>query len=200
MNDSPPKKNRRQFLVASTTAVGGVGVGFAASPFVGSMNPSAKAKAAGADVEVEVGDLEPGALRVVEWRGMPVFILRRTPEMIADIKGLDDQLKDPNSEEDSQQPEYARNEYRSINPEYLVVMGVCTHLGCAPNFRPEHGILEIGEWWKGGFLCPCHQSSYDLAGRVFAGRSPAPLNLPVPPHEYLSDTLIRVGDQGSGQT
>ncbi len=197
MNDETSNKNRRQFLIASTAAVGGVGVGAALVPFAGSMNPSAKARAAGADVEVNISDLGPGEMKVVEWRRMPVIILHRTPEMIEDMEATLDRLKDPESIEASQQPEYAQNPLRSVKPEYLVVMGVCTHLGCVPSFKPEHRIAEAGEWWKGGFLCPCHQSKYDFAGRVFSDTSPAPMNLPVPPHEFLTDTVIRIGDQGT---
>ena len=130
---------------------------------------------------------------------MPVYILRRTPEMLERISELEERLKDPHSEEISQQPEYAQNPYRSIRAEYLIVMGVCTHLGCAPSFKPEHGFKQAGEWWRGGFYCACHQSIYDLSGRVFKD-SLAPMNLPVPPHHFLTKTRIRIGDQSLAKT
>ena len=189
------KNSRRNLLKTSTALVGGIGVGGIAVPFLGTFSPSARAKAEGADVDIDIGGLAPGQLLVEQWRRMPVWILRRTTDMLKDLEVYEDQLKDPNSERESQQPSYAVNRYRSIKPEYLIVMGVCTHLGCSPGFKPEHGVVEIGDWWKGGFFCSCHGSEYDLSGRVFKGRSPAPLNLPVPPHKFLSETKIRVGDQ-----
>lgn len=195
MTDKAPDRDRRRLLTTAAAAIGGVGVGAAAVPFVQSMMPSARAKAEGGDVEVDIADLQPGQLRIVEWRHMPVWILRRTPEMLRDIQALEDRLRDASSEISSQQPEYALNWHRSIRPEVLVLVGVCTHLGCSPNYKPEHANPEIGPWWRGGFLCPCHFSEYDLAGRVFEGRSPAPRNLPVPPHRYVSDTRIIIGDQ-----
>jgi len=188
-------KERRRLLTTATTAIGAVGASVASVPFAKAMLPSAKALAAGADVEVDISDMRPGELRVVEWRRSPVWVLRRTPEMLKAIEETENRLKDPNSEAESQQPDYAQNRYRSRNPEYLVVMGVCTHLGCSPTYTPEHGVEEIGSWWKGGFFCPCHQSEYDLSGRVFEGRSPAPLNLPVPPHRFATDSTLVVGDQ-----
>ncbi len=194
MAKNPLDSGRRKVLVTTAALLGGVGVTGTAVPFVESMLPSARARALGADVEVDIGGLQPGELKIVEWRGMPVWILRRTPRMLADLETLVDRLKDPDSEAESQQPPYARNRYRSIKPEYLVVVGICTHLGCSPTYRPQPSIPEVGAWWRGGFFCPCHYSDYDLAGRVFADRSPAPLNLPVPPHQYLSATRIRIGD------
>lgn len=192
--DDAKKSQRRDLLKTTTALVGGIGIGAFTIPLASSLSPSARAQAGGADVEVDISKLNPGQLLIVKWRRMPVWVLNRTPEMLSELENLQDKLKDPNSERETQQPEYARNPHRSIKPEILVVMGVCTHLGCSPNYRPEHGIKEIGDWWKGGFFCSCHQSEYDLAGRVFKGRSPAPLNLPVPPHRYLSETAILIGD------
>ena len=186
--------NRRKMLTTTTALVGGIGIGSVAVPFIRSMLPSAKAKALGAGVEVDVSDLQPGELRVTEWRGNPVWILRRTPGMLRTLETSESRLKDPHSELESQQPAYAKNRHRSIDPEFLVVMGICTHLGCSPNYMPEHGLKAIGDWWKGGFFCPCHQSEYDLAGRVFKGRSPAPMNLPVPPHRFVGKKRILIGE------
>ena len=195
MTDKSPDADRRKLLTTVAAAVGGFGAGAVTVPFVQSLGPSAKAKALGGDVEVDIADLKPGELRIVEWRGMAVYVLHRTPEMLRDIQTLEDRLRDAASEITSQQPEYARNRYRSIRPEILVVMGVCTHLGCAPSFKPEHGFKKAGPWWLGGFYCPCHDSIYDLSGRVFEGTSPAPRNLPVPPHHYVSESKIVIGDQ-----
>lgn len=188
--------NRRQLLGAAAATIGGIGAAAAAFPVTRSFLPSEKARALGADVKVDISDLDPGKLRIVRWRGMPVWILRRTPEMLRNLETFELRLKDPSSEVSSQQPDYARNKYRSINPEYLVVVGICTHLGCSPNFFPERDPEILEDWWQGGFFCPCHQSEYDLAGRVFKGRSPAPMNLPVPPHKYLSETVVVIGDLG----
>lgn len=192
--DKPKNSQRRDLLKTSTALVGGIGIGALAVPLARSLSPSARAQAEGANVEVDISKLNPGELLIVKWRRMPVWILHRTPEMLSDLGSFQNQLKDPNSERETQQPEYAKNPHRSIKPEILVVMGLCTHLGCSPNYKPEHAIPEVGDWWKGGFYCPCHQSEYDLAGRVFKGRSPAPLNLPVPPHSYLSESKILIGD------
>ncbi len=168
----------------------------AAVPFVASLTPSERAKAAGAPVEADVSKLAPGEMMTVEWRGKPVWILRRTPEMLASLKTTDDQVSDPKSEE-PMQPEYAQNEARSIKPEYLVVVGICTHLGCSPSDKfktgPESG---LGADWPGGFLCPCHGSTFDLAGRVYKSK-PAPTNLEVPPHKYLTDATILIGEDGT---
>lgn len=188
--------SRRRFLTAATTVVGGVGAVFVAVPFVKSMMPSARAQAAGAPVEVDISKLEPGQKINVEWRGKPVWIVRRTDEMLGLLKEMDPVVLDPASEM-PQQPEYAKNEYRSIKPEILVLVGICTHLGCSPTYRPEIAPDDLGSDWKGGFFCPCHGSKFDLAGRVFKG-VPAPKNLVVPPHRYIGKTVILVGeDQGA---
>ncbi len=188
--------SRRRFLTAATSVVGAVGAVGMAVPFITSMNPSARAQAAGAPVEADFSKLEPGALLTVEWRGKPVWVIRRTEQNLADLKTLTDRLRDPNSEVD-QQPPYAKNETRSIKPEFGVMVGICTHLGCSPTYRPEIAPADLGADWKGGFFCPCHGSRFDLAGRVYAG-VPAPTNLVVPPHMYLSDTRILVGkDEGA---
>ena len=189
-------KGRRRFLIASTSVVGGVGAGFAVVPFVLSMNPSERAKAAGAPVEADVSKLEAGQMMTIEWRGKPVWIVRRSEQNLSDLSSLNDQLLDPASEL-QQQPDYAKNAARSIKHEYLVLVGICTHLGCSPAYRPDIAPADLGPDWKGGFFCACHGSRFDLAGRVFSG-VPAPKNLQVPPHMYLSDTRIMVGsDQGA---
>jgi ubiquinol-cytochrome c reductase iron-sulfur subunit len=158
------------------------------------MQPSAKARAAGAPVRADISKLEPGQMIRVKWRGKPVWIVDRTQEMLDTLPTLDSQLRDPESLQ-SEQPDYARNELRSIKPKYLVLIGICTHLGCSPTFRPDIAPADLGKEWKGGFFCPCHGSRFDLAGRVFQS-VPAPLNLPVPPHRYLSATEILIGDEG----
>jgi len=183
---------RRRLLLAATAAVGGVGAVYVATPFVLSMDPSAKAKAAGAPIEVDISKLEPGQLMTVEWRGKPVWVLRRTKQMLKVLPELDTQLKDPKSDELTQQPAYAKNPTRSINPEYMVMVGICTHLGCSPTYRPEFAPPDLGPQWKGGFHCPCHGSTYDLAGRVYKG-VPAPSNLVVPPYHFVSATRLQVG-------
>jgi ubiquinol-cytochrome c reductase iron-sulfur subunit len=185
---------RRRVLIAATSVVGAVGVGYVAVPFIASMSPSAKARAAGAPVEADIGKLEPGALLRVKWRGKPVWVVNRTEKMLAALPGLDPLLTDPNSEA-SDQPEYCKNPTRSIKPEYLVAIGICTHLGCAPTYRPEFAPSDLGPEWKGGFFCPCHGSRFDLAARVFTG-SPAPVNLVIPKHTYISDTVILIGEDG----
>lgn len=181
---------RRRLLIGATAAVGAVGVGFVAVPFVKSWSPSAKAKAAGAPVTADVSQLEAGQKVVIEWRGKPVWVVRRTPEMLAGLKKVEGLLLDPASENEAQQPDYAKNDHRSIKPEYLVLTGICTHLGCSPLFEPDKGKLEAS--WEGGFYCPCHGSKFDLAGRVYKG-VPAPKNLEVPPHSYEADTVITIG-------
>jgi ubiquinol-cytochrome c reductase iron-sulfur subunit len=185
---------RRRVLIAATSVVGAVGVGYVAVPFISSMSPSAKARAAGAPVEADVSKLESGAMLRVKWRGKPVWVVSRTEEMLAALPELDSQLADPNSAA-SVQPEYCRNPTRSIKPQFLVAVGICTHLGCAPTYRPEFAPTDLGPEWKGGFFCPCHGSRFDLAGRVYAG-VPAPINLEVPKHTYLSETSILVGEDG----
>ena len=186
---------RRHFLTVATVATGAVGAAFVAYPFLASWKPSARAKALGAPVEIDISKLEPGALLKVEWRGKPVWVLRRTEEMIAGLDEVQGLLADPDSEI-SEQPEYARNEVRAIRPEFLVVLGVCTHLGCAPIERFRAGDAELGADWPGGFYCPCHGSKFDLAGRVFKG-VPAPTNLVVPPYAFVDDNHILVGQDQS---
>lgn len=185
---------RRRFLTGSVTVVGGVGGVFAVWPFLSALQPTERARAIGAPVEVDISKLEPGQRLVEKWRGQPVWILRRTKEMLSSLPGLDPMLRDPESEED-QQPDYARNEYRSIKPQILVVVGICTHLGCSPLYFRADEPNPVGPDWKGGFFCPCHGSKFDLAGRVYQG-VPAPLNLVVPPYSFLSDTRILVGADG----
>ena len=185
---------RRRVLTVAASAVGVVGVGFVAVPFIASMQPSARAKAAGAPVEADISKLELGQMLRVKWRGKPVWIVNRTPEMVETLPSLDPLLRDPESN-DSEQPPYCKNPTRSIKPEYFVAVGICTHLGCSPTFRPDVAPADLGADWKGGFFCPCHGSRFDLAGRVFQG-VPAPLNLVIPPHQYLTDTLLLIGDDG----
>lgn len=184
-------QNRRRFLTATATVVGGVGVAFAAVPFLSAWSPSERAQAAGAPVEADISKLESGSMMIVEWRGKPVWVVSRTDKMLDALPGIDNQLRDPASEED-QQPPYAKNEYRSLKPELLVMVGICTHLGCSPTYRPEVAPADLGPDWKGGFFCPCHGSLFDLAGRVYQG-VPAPTNLEVPPYKFLSDTRILIG-------
>lgn len=184
--------NRRRFLTVATSAVGAAGAVGIAVPFLGSWNPSAKAKAAGAPVKADIGKLEPGQMVVVEWRGKPVYVVHRTPEMISNLDKVDAELKDPASTI-SQQPAYITNKERSIRSELLVVEGLCTHLGCAPKYRPEVGAADLGgDDWVGGFFCPCHGSKFDLAGRVYAG-VPASTNLVVPPYSFESQNVLVIG-------
>ena len=182
---------RRRFLVVATSVVGAAGAAGAAIPFLGSWAPSAKAKAAGAPVRVNISKIDPGQQIVAEWRGQPVFVLHRTPEIMAALPTIDAQMADPKSQE-SEQPDYVDAAARSIKPEILIVLGVCTHLGCSPTFRPEVAPADLGPEWVGGYFCACHGSRYDLAGRVYKGQ-PAPLNLPVPPHSYETDSVILIG-------
>ncbi|MFW9267685.1 ubiquinol-cytochrome c reductase iron-sulfur subunit [Pseudomonas sp. Z1-14] len=191
MSNDGVNAGRRRFLVAATSVVGAAGAVGAAVPFVGSWFPSAKAKAAGAPVKVNVSKIEPGQQMIAEWRGQPVFIVRRTEEILGNLKKIEGQLSDPSSK-NSVQPEYVNPETRSIKPEVLLLIGICTHLGCSPTFRPEVAPADLGKDWVGGYFCPCHGSHYDLAGRVYKSQ-PAPLNLPVPPHSYESDDIIVVG-------
>jgi len=193
MTEDDLDSNRRHFLTVATAVTGVAGAGLAAIPFISSLKPSARAQALGAPVEVPIGSMEPGEMLRVLWRGRLVFVLRRTQEMLSRLTENADQLRDPDSAEVDQQPDYAVNDTRSVRPEYLVVEGSCTHLGCAPledfDVRPAEG-------WGGGFFCPCHGSKFDLAGRVFKG-VPAPTNLRVPPHRFVRDDLILIG-QDSG--
>lgn len=185
-------EKRRRFLTVATSAVGGVGVVAAAVPFVGSWNPSAKAKAAGAPVKADISKLETGAMMVIEWRGKPVYVVRRNQEMLDRLDEIDGRLKDPESTA-SKQPAYIEGRARSLRPELLVVEGLCTHLGCAPKFRPEVGAADLGgDSWVGGFFCPCHGSKFDLAGRVFSG-VPASSNLVVPPYSFESEGVVVIG-------
>ncbi|RJG03497.1 ubiquinol-cytochrome c reductase iron-sulfur subunit [Noviherbaspirillum sedimenti] len=183
--------HRRKFLTVAATGVGGIGLAATAIPFIKSMSPSEAAKAAGAPVEVDMSRVEPGMLVTVEWRGKPVWVLHRTEQMLDVLGKHDDQLVDPQSIE-PQQPAYAKNATRSIKPQYLVAVGICTHLGCIPLYRPEVAPADLGQDWPGGFYCPCHGSKFDLAGRV-ARNVPAPHNLEIPPHEYVSDTRLLIG-------
>ncbi|MDD2049127.1 ubiquinol-cytochrome c reductase iron-sulfur subunit [Pseudomonas alkylphenolica] len=191
MSNDGVNAGRRRFLVAATSVVGAAGAVGAAVPFVGSWFPSAKAKAAGAPVKVNIAKVEPGQQMIAEWRGQPVFIVRRTEEILGNLKKIAGDLSDPESKA-SVQPTYVNPENRAIKPEILVLVGLCTHLGCSPTFRPEVAPVDLGPKWVGGYFCPCHGSHYDLAGRVYKSQ-PAPLNLPVPPHSYESDDIIVVG-------
>ena len=187
----------RRRLIVTTVAVGGVGAVAAAIPFISSMLPSERAKAAGAPVEVDVSNLAPGQLITVEWRGKPVWIFNRTPDMLEALAKLDGEIADPKSEV-KQQPDYCKNETRSIKPNLLVAIGICTHLGCSPSNKFKKGAEEgMSPDWQGGFLCPCHGSTFDFAGRVFKNK-PAPTNLEVPPHSYLSETRILIGVDSAG--
>lgn len=195
MNGEVVNESRRKFLLGATSVVGGAGVVGAAVPFVASWQPSAKAKAAGAPVKVNISKLEPGARMVVEWRGKPVYIVRRTEESLAAINAFDtDILRDADSVE-AKQPAYVDGSARTLSgkEEYLILVGLCTHLGCAPLYRPDVGAADLGgDAWLGGFFCPCHGSKFDLSGRVFAG-VPAPKNLEIPPHSYESDSVVVIG-------
>ncbi len=191
MGNDGVNTGRRRFLVAATSVVGAAGAVGAAVPFVGSWFPSAKARAAGAPVKVNISKIEPGQQMIAEWRGQPVLIVRRTPEILSSLGQLTGQLSDPESK-DSTQPGYVDPVVRSIRPEILLLVGICTHLGCSPTFRPEVAPADLGKDWVGGYFCPCHGSRYDLAGRVYKAQ-PAPLNLPVPPHSYESDSIIVIG-------
>lgn len=182
---------RRRLLVGGMSAVGGLGVGALGVSMLASMSPSARAKAAGAPVEADISKLSPGQLLTVEWRGKPVWIVRRTEQALQSLNSVASQLSDPDSQEEMQ-PVYAQNETRAIKPEFLVVVGICTHLGCSPTYRPEIAAPDLGSDWEGGFFCPCHGSKFDYAGRVYAG-VPAPTNLEVPPYQYLDDNRILIG-------
>ena len=189
-------KGKRRFLVAATGVAGGVAAGATAVPFVASMLPSERAKAAGAPVEADISGLAPGERLTVEWRGKPVWIVHRTQEMLDIVKKNDDKVADPDSKK-PMQPAYAQNELRSIKPEYLVVVGICTHLGCSPVEKFQATPEAFDANWQGGFYCPCHGSLFDLAGRVYKNK-PAPENLEVPPYKFLSDTRILIGDDSKG--
>ncbi len=194
MAEGTVDRGKRRFVIGATSVVGGVGVVAAATPFVMSLFPSERAKAAGAPVEIDISKLEPGQKIDVEWRGKVVWVINRTPAMLDSLAKLDGKLADPGSNQ-PQQPAYARNPARAIKPQVFVAVGICTHLGCSPTFRPEVAPVDLGGDWLGGFFCPCHQSKFDLAGRVYAG-VPAPTNLVIPPHRYVGETKIVIGDDG----
>jgi len=191
-----PNQSKRRFLIAATGAVGGIAAGAVAIPFITSMLPSERAKAAGAPVEADISKIEAGSMLTVEWRGKPVWIVNRTKEMLDLLGKHDDKLSDPKLEVATQQPEYCLNADRSIKPNLMVIVGICTHLGCSPNPKLQAG-ADMGAEWPGGFFCPCHGSKFDLAGRVFKG-SPAPINLVVPPHKYTSDSILLIGEDAKG--
>lgn len=195
MSEATVDNGRRNWLITSC-AMGGAGAAAVAVPFVSTFQPSERAKAAGAAVEVDISALKPGEKMVVEWRGKPVWILRRTPEMLATLEANEAELADPNSDRKAYPiPEYAKNRHRSIKPEVLVAVGICSHLGCSPADKLQSGPQpSLPDNWQGGFLCPCHGSTFDLAGRVFKNK-PAPDNLEVPPHYYLADNLLLVGEE-----
>ena len=196
MADTKVNPRRRYLLIASSVAGGAAAVAFA-TPFFVSMFPSARAKAAGAPVEADISKVEPGMLIRVEWRGKPVWVLHRTPQMLEEVRAANKLVADPNSTV-PQQPDYAKNEYRAIKPEWLVLVGICTHLGCSPTAKLEPGPESgLGQDWPGGFFCPCHGSKFDLAGRVFKD-VPAPINLQVPRYQFLTETRIRVGEDAKG--
>jgi ubiquinol-cytochrome c reductase iron-sulfur subunit len=194
-SDGSAGGKKRRLLLGASTALGTAGVIAWAVPFAASFWPSERAKAAGAPVEVDISKLEPGQKINAEWRGKVVWVINRTPEMLATLPKLDNRVADPKSEVDHQPP-YCKNEDRSIKPELFVAVGICTHLGCSPTFRPEVAPADLGPDWLGGFFCPCHQSKFDLAGRVFKG-VPAPTNLVIPPYRFVSDTRILIGDDSN---
>ena len=193
--DSLTDNQRRKLLVAATSLVGGAGIATASAPFIASMRPSERARAGGAPVDADFAKLAPGEQVTFEWRGKPVWILHRTPTMLKALENpsLRAKLADPDSRVESQQPAYARNAFRSINPEFLVLVSICTHLGCVPAFRPDVGSADLGPDWPGGYFCPCHGSKFDFSGRVYRN-VPAPTNLVVPPHRYLGTAVVRIGE------
>jgi len=196
MSDNQKVDKTRRNLVVATSVVGGAACVGAAVPFITSMWPSERAKAAGAPVEVDISAIAPGELKVFEWRGKPVWVIRRTPQMLESLKTVVAKLTDPASR-DSLQPEYAANDYRSLKPDVMVMEGVCTHLGCSPQMKPADAKAEMGGDWAGGFYCACHGSKFDLAGRVFRG-APAPTNLTVPPYTFLSEGTLLIGEDKKG--
>ena len=196
MSKSEVDGSKRRFLIAATTAVGGVAAVGTVIPFVMSMLPSERAKAAGAPVEVDISKIEPGMKLDVEWQGKPVWVVNRTKEMLDALVKHDGKLVDPKCET-PQQPDYCKNPYRAIKKEFLVAVGICTHLGCSPTYRPEMGPADLGADWPGGFFCPCHGSRFDLSARVYQG-SPAPINLMIPKYKYLSDSRLLIGDDSKG--
>lgn len=196
MSESDVNQGRRRLLLWSTSAVGAVGAVGIATPFVRSWTPNAATKSAGAPVKADISKLEAGEKMIVEWRGRPIWIVRRTDEALDSLQKVEPELKDPTSE-GSKQPEYAQNEFRARNKEFLVLVGICTHLGCSPLYRPEVGAAasDLGDGWLGGFFCPCHGSKFDISGRVYSG-APAPSNLDVPPYYFESDNVVVVGEDG----
>ena len=186
--------DKRRFLTNATTVVGSIGAIAVTIPFISSLSPSAKARAAGAPVEVDISKLEVGQLLTIEWRGKPVFVFRRSEESLSALANLKTELRDPHSEELSQQPSYCKNDLRSIRQDLMVLVGICTHLGCAPTYRPELSPEDLGPDWQGGFFCPCHGSTFDLAGRVYQS-VPAPTNLVVPPHYFINDNKLLIGTE-----
>ena len=197
MANDDVNRGRRRFITASTAVVGGAGVIVAAVPFIKSWQPSARAKSAGAPVIADISKIETGQMVTFSWRGLPVFVVNRTKAQLATLPADDSRLRDPKSENAEQQPEYARNEYRSIKPEWLVVVGICTHLGCVPDYFGQIKPEPFDPHWNGGFYCACHKSRYDIAARVYDG-VPAPANMVVPPHHYMDDTHIQIGVDPKG--
>lgn len=196
-SNQPVNAGRRRFLTATTAVVGAVGAGFVAVPFIKSWNPSARAKLAGAPVIADISALGEGQRLIFEWRGQPIWVVRRSAAVLQALPTLDDQLRDPNSENPDQQPAYATNATRSLKPEVSVLVGLCTHLGCSPEMKAEIRPEPFDSNWKGGYFCPCHKSKFDMAGRVYEG-VPAPTNLVVPPHHYENDTTLVIGVDPQG--
>lgn len=197
MSNEGVDHGRRRFLTATTAVIGGVGVVAAAVPFIESWEPSARALSAGAPVTADISKIELGQMVRFAWRGLPVFVANRTKEQLADLPSLDPRLRDPGSKEISQQPSYCQNTWRSIKPEWLVMIGICTHLGCVPDYYGKIEPEPFDAHWKGGYFCPCHKSRYDVAGRVFQG-VPAPLNMVIPPYHFIDDTHVRIGVSPKG--
>ncbi len=193
MSETAVDPDRRRFLTGTAVVIGGLGSGLAAIPFAASFQPSARAKAIGAPVEAAIDQIQPGQRVIYKWRGKPVWIVRRTKDQLSSLENMSGEiLQDPESDE-PQQPEFAKNAWRSVKPEFLVLVGICTHLGCSPSFRPELKAPDIGGDWNGGFYCPCHGSKFDLSGRVYAG-VPAPTNMVVPPYRFLDEKRIMIGE------
>lgn len=192
MSNQEINQGRRRFLTLATAGAGGLAAVGVATPLVASWFPSEKAKAAGASVQIDISKIEAGQMLTAEWRGKPIWVVNRTEQQLKDLATLDGNVADPHSEVE-QQPEYCKNETRAIKPQYWVAIGICTHLGCSPTYRPDIGPADLGADWKGGFFCPCHGSKFDIAGRVYKG-VPAPTNLVIPPHKYLDDATLLVGE------
>ena len=201
MSKDKMDRSKRKLLIAATAVTGGAGLVAVSIPFIRSMSPSAQARAAGGPVELDVSKIQPGMQVTMEWRGRPVWVLRRTPEMLDRLRQsrLRQRLRDPDSGVARQQPDYAANEFRAIKPELFVVIGICTHFGCVPTFRPEVGPPDLGEDWPGGYFCPCHGSKFDFAGRVYKN-VPAPTNLVIPPYRYIGDSAIEIGTDPIGNS